>query len=270
LELPLFKRNLQDWETERDAFRVLMVDTISHFDIFQRLDLKKLHTGDLNQKETASFKQSARVVRRRTPLVKYYGTEANASLTQKAIQAFGGYGFMTEYDVERYHRDSFGALLYEGTSQIQSLMAMKDFIKGMMKDPAKFVSSLVTGHPIGSMRTESEHERSFKSVKYEFRKNVATLVMRCFKPELSLSERGFKETITQINSVFKREYWEEAGRFDKIMAHSETLCQALAYCETLKLLAQHAARDASRGALYDRYLKLVTPRFAAIYADWKL
>ncbi len=270
LELPLFARNLQDWETERDAFRVLMVDTISHFEIFQKLDMKKRHTHDLNQEETKLFKGASRACRVRTPLVKYYGAEANATITQKAIQAFGGYGFMTEYDVERIHRDSFGALLYEGTSQIQALMAMKDLIKGMMKEPARFVQSLVTGHPIGTLMNESEYQRSISNVTYEFRKNVATLIMRCFKPELSLSERGFKDTISQINQVFRREYWQEAGRFDKLMVHAETLCQAMAYVETLKVLADHATRDDTRGDLYHRYLKLVTPRFAAIYSDWKL
>lgn len=269
IDLPLFKRNLQDWETERDAFRAFMVDTISSFDIFQRLDRKKRHTGELNQNESSLFKKASHVVRRRTPLVKYYGAEANATLSQKAIQAFGGYGFMTEYGVERLHRDSFGALLYEGTSQIQALMAMKDFIKAMMKDPAKFVQSLVASHPIGSLMSESEYGRSFSGIKYEFRKNVVGLVMRCFKPELSLSERSFKETIAQINQVFRREYWEEVGRFDKLMVHAETLCQALAYCETLGVLARHATKDSARGDLYYRYLKLVSPRFSSIYCDWK-
>jgi alkylation response protein AidB-like acyl-CoA dehydrogenase len=270
IELPLLRRNILDWETERDAFRALMVDTVSHFDIFQRLHLKKSHTGELNQKETELYSKSTRVVRRRTPLVKYYGAEANALISQRAIQTFGGYGFMNEYGVERLHRDSFGALLYEGTSQIQALMAMKDFVKAMMKDPAKFIQTLVASHPFGSIMNESEYERSVINVSYEFRKNVTALIMRCFKPELSLSERGLRDTLAQINQVFKRDYWQEAGRFDKLMVHAETLCQALAYRETLQVLAKHATQDEKRGDLYYRYLKLVTPRLVGIYSDWKV
>lgn len=269
IDLPLYRRNLEDWETEQDAFRAFMLDTVSHFDIFQKLHAKKLHTSDLTEAETKLYIRVSRIIRRRTPLVKYYGAEANAALSQKAIQAFGGYGFMKEYDVERLHRDSFGALLYEGTSQIQALMAMKDFVKAMMKEPGKFVQTLVASHPIGSFMTQSEYERSVGNVSYEFRKQVAALIMRCFKPELSLTERGFRDTLHQINQVFKREYWQEAGRFDKLMVHAETLCQAMSYRETLKVLAKHATKDGSRGDLYYRYLKLVTPRFAAIYADWK-
>lgn len=269
LELPLMRRNFQDWETERDAFRALMVDTISYFDIFQRLHVKKTHHKELNQKESELFVKAAHVTRRRTPLVKYYGAETNTTLSQRAIQVFGGYGFMTEYEAERLHRESFGVLLYEGTSQIQALMAMKDFIKSMMKSPGKFIQTMVASHPIRLAMNESEFTRSVMGMSYEFRKNVTLLVMRCFKPEISISELGFKETIAQIKHVFKKEYWQETGRFDKLMTHAETLCQALAYRETLKVLAKHANQDNSRGALYHRYLKLVTPRLNAIYADWK-
>lgn len=270
IELPLMKRNIHDWETECNAFRVLMVDTVSHFDIFQKLHKKKLHTHDLTHDESRLYQRAAKIVRRRTPLVKYYGAEANATLSQKAIQAFGGYGFMEEYDVERLHRDSFGALLYEGTSQIQALMAMKDFIKGVMRQPGKFVQSLVTSHPISTLINDSEIDRSQSSITYEFRKNVATLLIRSFKPELSLSERGFLDTLSQMKQVFRKEYWKEPDRFDRLMTHAETLCQAMSYRETLKVLAQHATKDDSRSSLYFSYLKLVKPRLQAIYTDWNL
>lgn len=267
-ELPLMKRNIKDWETERDAFRVLILDTVLHFDILQYLETKKLHTGDLNETEAKLMKKSGRIVRKRTPLVKYYGAEAYANLSQKAIQAYGGYGFMRDYDVERYHRDSFGALLYEGTSQIQALMAMKDFVKNVTKKPGKFVTSLFTSHPIGVMMSGTETDLSLATVEYAFQKNVAGLLMRCLKPELNTGEKGFLEALSQLNQVFKKEYWEQADRYDKLMENAETLCQALSYLETLKLLAKHANRDDSRKDLYFRYLKLINPRLSGIYTEW--
>jgi alkylation response protein AidB-like acyl-CoA dehydrogenase len=268
-ELPLMKKNLQEWETERDAFRVLMVDTLSSFEIFQRLHLKKVHTGELTEEETKLNKKASQVCRRRTPLVKYYGAEACVLMSQKAIQVFAGYGYMAEYDVERFHRDSFGALIYEGTSQIQALMAMKDFVKFTMKNPKKFLQSLVAESPISSLLdSDSECQKSVKKVSYEFRKQFATLMMRCFTPETKLSENGFKATLLQLNRVFKKEYWQEADRFDKLMTHAETICQALAYKETLLVLAKHAHRNKGRAPLYHQYLKLVTPRLAAIYSEW--
>lgn len=270
IDLPLMKRNFQDWETERDAFRALMVETGSSFDIFQRLHLKKALTGELTKKETETYLKAGQETRRRTPLVKYYGAEANTLLTQRAIQALGGYGFMVEYELERLHRDSFAALLYEGTSQIQALMAMKDLVKAVMKSPSQYIQTIVSSHPIGMLMSESEFDRATNHVSYTLKKNLALLLMKCFKPELSLSEMGFKEVLTQIRQVFNKNYWQDAGKVEKLMVHAETLCQALSYEETLKILAKHANQHPSRGPLFQRYLKLVTPRYEAIYADWKL
>ena len=41
---------------------------------------------------------------------------------EAAVQVFGGYGYMTEYDVERELRDAVGSKLYSGTSQIQTVL----------------------------------------------------------------------------------------------------------------------------------------------------
>ena len=51
-ELPLMKRNLEDYETERDALRALITDTLSHYDIYRFYDRKKGEIGgDLTKEE---------------------------------------------------------------------------------------------------------------------------------------------------------------------------------------------------------------------------
>ncbi len=265
LELPLFKRNFDDWETEADAFRALMADTISSFDIFQRLDHKKHHGGELTPAEEKLFKRHHEVTRNRTPLVKYTGAETYSTISTKAIQAFGGYGYMEEYDVERIHRDCFGALLYEGTSQIQALMAMKDFVKKVMKNPPKFVQSIMATHPIGNMTERNEFKKTYVGIQHDFRKNFASLVLSCFKPGL-----GILEALTSLNDFFSKEFWQDSEKLEKMMTHAETLCQALTILETVKVLGKHAAKDPARKELFNRYLKLAEPRLAAIYTDWKV
>ncbi|TIM23357.1 MAG: acyl-CoA dehydrogenase, partial [Mesorhizobium sp.] len=39
--------------------------------------------------------------------------------TLDVVQVFGGYGFLSEFDVERAVRDAIGSKLYSGTSEIQ-------------------------------------------------------------------------------------------------------------------------------------------------------
>lgn len=59
---------------------------------------------------------------RETSLAKWYATEASFQAASEAVQIHGAYGYSDEYDVERYLRNSKGAVIYEGTSEIHQLM----------------------------------------------------------------------------------------------------------------------------------------------------
>ena len=59
---------------------------------------------------------------RETSFAKKFATEASFSAANEAIQIHGAYGFSDEYDVERYLRNSKGAVIYEGSSEIQTLI----------------------------------------------------------------------------------------------------------------------------------------------------
>jgi glutaryl-CoA dehydrogenase (non-decarboxylating) len=59
---------------------------------------------------------------RETSFAKKFATEASFHAANEAIQIHGAYGFSDEYDVERYLRNSKGAVIYEGSSEIQTLI----------------------------------------------------------------------------------------------------------------------------------------------------
>lgn len=59
---------------------------------------------------------------RETSLAKWYATDASFQAASEAIQVHGAYGYSDEYDVERYLRNSKGAIIYEGTSEIHQLI----------------------------------------------------------------------------------------------------------------------------------------------------
>lgn len=59
---------------------------------------------------------------RETSMAKWYATDMSFKAAHEAIQIHGAYGYSDEYDVERYLRNSRGAIIYEGTSEIHQLM----------------------------------------------------------------------------------------------------------------------------------------------------
>ena len=52
------------------------------------------------------------------------------SITTDAVQLLGGYGFTKDFPVERYMRDAKITQIYEGTNQVQRIVAARQLLKG--------------------------------------------------------------------------------------------------------------------------------------------
>ncbi|WP_026953115.1 acyl-CoA dehydrogenase family protein [Algoriphagus mannitolivorans] len=60
---------------------------------------------------------------------KLYASEVAVSVSNEAVQIFGGYGFTKDYPVEKYYRDSKLCTIGEGTSEIQKLVISREVLK---------------------------------------------------------------------------------------------------------------------------------------------
>src|SRR5262249_27889736 len=60
---------------------------------------------------------------------KYFATEVAMDVTTKAVQIFGGYGYMRDYPIEKFMRDAKITQIYEGANQIQKLVIARNLIK---------------------------------------------------------------------------------------------------------------------------------------------
>ena len=60
---------------------------------------------------------------------KLFAAEAAMEVTTKAVQLFGGYGYIREYDVERMMRDAKITEIYEGTSEVQRMVISGAILK---------------------------------------------------------------------------------------------------------------------------------------------
>jgi butyryl-CoA dehydrogenase len=63
---------------------------------------------------------------------KLFASEAAMKHTVQAVQVHGGYGYTTEYNVERYMRDAKITEIYEGTSEIQRIVIAKTMMKELL------------------------------------------------------------------------------------------------------------------------------------------
>lgn len=70
---------------------------------------------------------------RETSLMKWYGCDAALEAANDAIQIHGSYGYSNEYPVERFWRNSRGAVIYEGTREIHTIL-QADYALGYRHD----------------------------------------------------------------------------------------------------------------------------------------
>jgi alkylation response protein AidB-like acyl-CoA dehydrogenase len=62
-------------------------------------------------------------------MAKLYASEMVNRVTAKALQMHGGYGFISDYPVERFYRDARVFTIYEGTSEIQRVVISNNILK---------------------------------------------------------------------------------------------------------------------------------------------
>ncbi len=61
---------------------------------------------------------------------KYFASEMVGRVADKAVQIFGGAGYVADYGIERFYRDVRIFRLYEGTSQIQQIVIARNLLRG--------------------------------------------------------------------------------------------------------------------------------------------
>ena len=139
--LPAVAEMVTEMKIEIEATRALLLETCRVCDLEQN-NLRVLE-GDPppDQDEVKRRKGAARVFKRMngmlTPMSKYYASEMSVSVTNDALQVLGGSGYMRDYPVERYLRDARITSIYEGTSQLQVVAAVRGVCAGVFDQRAQ-------------------------------------------------------------------------------------------------------------------------------------
>lgn len=78
--------------------------------------------------KAAWYIDQGRILPELTSMAKSFATEMAIRVIDGALQIFGGYGYIAEYDMERYYRDVRITTIYEGTSEIQRNVVAKSLL----------------------------------------------------------------------------------------------------------------------------------------------
>jgi len=76
----------------------------------------------------AWLRDAGRPFTREASMAKLYASEAVQRVTHAMLQLFGGYGYVREYEIERYARDARVTTIYEGTSEVQRMVIARSLL----------------------------------------------------------------------------------------------------------------------------------------------
>ena len=129
IEFPAVYEMLAVMKAKLDASRALLYETSRFVDIYKIYeDIAKERT--LTPYERKEMKQYTKLADACTPLVKGMGSEYCNQNAYDCIQIHGGSGFMKDYACERVYRDARITSIYEGTTQLQVVAAIRHVTTG--------------------------------------------------------------------------------------------------------------------------------------------
>lgn len=129
IEFPAVYEMLSIMKAKLEATRALLYETTRFVDIYKAYEA--IEAGrKLTPEERADYKEYQRLADGFTPILKMFSSEYANQNAYDSIQVHGGSGFMKDYACERIYRDARILTIYEGTSQLQTVAAIRHVTTG--------------------------------------------------------------------------------------------------------------------------------------------
>ena len=210
-------------------------------------------------KRQSMLKEAKRKSRRVTPLLKYLSAEKAVAMSRMCMQIHGGVGYTQEYGAEKLLRDSLVAPIYEGTSQIQSLMAMKDTLMAVLNNPQRFVRQAAQAR-WRSLSARDMLERRVAKLQVACNSALQHIIMRMLTEKV----RGVGGQPLSDWPKVLRQKWDAKEDFAFALLHSERLTRMLTDTLVCEVLLEQSHKDKGRAEILERYIERAEPRSRAM------
>lgn len=142
---------LGNMRAKTDAIRTLLYETARQVDMYKSLDAISSERK-ITPEEKQLLKAHSRLADALTPMLKLFSSEYANQIAYDCIQVHGGSGFMKDYACERLYRDARILTIYEGTSQLQVVAAIKGVTSGVYANRIKEYETVEVSGELAEMR----------------------------------------------------------------------------------------------------------------------
>ncbi|WP_394822517.1 acyl-CoA dehydrogenase family protein [Pendulispora albinea] len=263
---------LDEMRTDIQGLRALAMYGAFHEEMSQKLRfLDKVGEGIARPEETERIQRHLPMhvasSRRVTPLLKYLAAEKAVEMARRAMQIHGGAGYTRDYGAEKLLRDAMVMPIYEGTSQIQALMAMKDQLLALVRRPHAFLARLA----------RARWQRT--SARDPLARRVAGIELLALRSLQHLAARTAVDKLRSLpdqlrgnsggSSSLRRALggWNPKRDFARAMLHAERVTRILADEAICDVLLEQARKFPERRELLERYLERAELRCHALHRE---
>lgn len=265
----MIAEKLLDMEVEVKAMRSLCYQAGFNQSMLvlgeRRLKTETMSDDD-RQKLEKDVAKARKRVRRWTPLLKWYVAEKCVTMARDNLQIHGGYGFTKEYRAEWWVRESLILPLYEGTSQIQALMCVKDTLKDVIRQPRQFIEGAL-GLKVQTLRANDPLRKKLYRAKQLEKRAVISLLLRLLKGNVRATVSDAKsQDLLRMIKILSRDLikMQDVGL---ALLHAERLCEIKSIIALSECLVWDAETDESRRYVAERYLNRTWSRLNMLKAD---
>src|SRR6056297_3513257 len=124
IQFPAVYEMLTSMKVRTQAIRTLLYETARYVDIYKNYQFAA-ESRQLEKEERQESKRYQRLSDIFTPLLKLVSSEYCNQIAYDSLQIHGGAGFMKDFPIERIYRDARITTIYEGTSQLQVVAAIR-------------------------------------------------------------------------------------------------------------------------------------------------
>ncbi|MDR1553369.1 MAG: acyl-CoA dehydrogenase family protein [Prevotellaceae bacterium] len=216
INFPAVYELLVTMKARLQAARSLLYETSRFVDIYKAYNLIS-NERKLIPEEREEHKEYQRLADIYTPILKLFASEYANQLAYDAIQIHGGSGFMKDYLVERLYRDARILNIYEGTSQLQVVAAIR---------------GVTTGAYLNKIR--------------QYEANITAPEFAKAKEQLVALTADYEQAVTMVTEVKNQEYLD---------FHARRLVEMAGHIIMSYLLLFDAQRDNEYAKIAEVYTK---------------
>ena len=89
----------------------------------------KIECAELLINQACDLKMKRLPMTKEAAMAKYYASEISVEVSTEAVQIFGGYGYIKDFPVEKFYRDSKLCTIGEGTSEVQKMVISREILR---------------------------------------------------------------------------------------------------------------------------------------------